>query len=832
MRTPAFSSALIFRAGRRALWRHPVQTLLAILGVAVGVAVVVAVDMANASAREAMRHASERAAGAATHQIVGAGEGVPEDLYRRLRVELGLRAVAPVVEGGATLADGRPLRLLGLDAFAEAPFRGYIGVGDDDGTGDLSALLVSPATVMLPQSEARRLGVEPGESVSLQTPTGTAEVEVVGLLEGGETPLQGLLFADIATAQELLGELGRLDRIPLILEPADGAAVRALLPTGVRLISAGARGNSLVQMSAAFHVNLAALSLLALVVGLFLVFNTMSFLVVRRRRMLGTLRALGVTRTQVFAQILADSGVVALLGTLVGLPLGVLLATGLTDLVLRTVNDLYFQTVGGFALQPLSPAKGAALGLPGTLTASLPAAREAVGVTPREALSRSGLERRARAAARLMALVGLGVLALGGLILWLWSGLIAGFVGLFAVIIGAGLVAPMASLGLGVALARLSRGRAAARLIAGGAVAPLSRTGVAVAALAVAVASVVGVAVMIDSFRGSVVDWLQGSLRADFYVSAPGGLDDAHGRRLRATAGVGDLSRSRWLRQPVAEGDLQIWALDPADAGMRGFDIRQGDPARAPAAFLAVQAVLVSEPFARDRDLAVGDELELATPAGERRFRVAGVFRDYGAVSGVAVMRLGLFRDLWRDDTPTAHGAYAAPGAELAAGNLEAAIPGTPGARFRDNRVVFERSLQVFDQTFVITSVLRLLAAVVAFVGVFGALMALQLDRAREYATLRALGLTRAQLGALVTGQSGLLGLAAGLLAIPLGLLLAWLLVTVINRRAFGWSMDFIVAAQPLLEGILLAVVAAVLAALYPAWRTAWRLPADGLREE
>jgi putative ABC transport system permease protein len=828
----AFRLGLVLRAGRRALWRHPVQTLLAVLGVAVGVAVVVAVDLANASAKEAMRLAIDRVAGAATHQIVGSGEGVPQGLYRRLRVDLGLQAAAPVVEGGVTLADGRPLRLLGLDPFAEAPFRSYVDVSAGDAGGvDLTALLVTPGTVLLPRDEASRLGVDPGSELALVTPTGRVPVTVTGLLEA-DTPLRGLIFADIATAQELLGELGRLDRIDLILEPEQVAAVESTLPEGLRLIAAEARGNALAQMSDAFHVNLAALSLLALVVGLFLVFNTMSFLVLRRRRMLGTLRALGVTRAQVFVQVLADAGVVAILGTLLGLPLGLLLATGLTDLVLRTINDLYFQSVGGLALQPLSLAKGAALGLAGTLAAGLPAAREAVSVTPREALSRSGLERRARAAARWMAVSGIAVLAFGAVVLVAWTGLVAGFVGLFAIIIGAGLLAPMASLGLGLIVARATRGRASGRLLAGGAVASLSRTGVAVAALAVAVASVVGVAVMIDSFRGSVVDWLRQSLRADFYVSASAPLNDGHVQRLRAVAGVVDLSRSRWLSLPTAEGDLQLWALDPADHEPLGFDIRRGDPRRAVEAFFNEQAVLVSEPFARDRDVDVGDAIELATPEGARRFRVAGVFRDYGAVSGVAVMRLSLYRELWNDPALGGIGVYAAAGSGLAASDLEAALAGVPGAGVRDNGIVFERSLEVFDQTFVITSVLRLLAAVVAFVGVFGALMALQLDRAREYATLRALGLTRRQLGVLITGQSGLLGLAAGLLAMPLGLLLAWLLVTVINRRAFGWSMDFIVAAQPLLEGILLAVVAALLAAVYPAWRTAQRLPADGLREE
>ncbi|MGD8710334.1 MAG: ABC transporter permease, partial [Ectothiorhodospiraceae bacterium] len=264
------------------------------------------------------------------------------------------------------------------------------------------------------------------------------------------------------------------------------------------------------------------------------------------------------------------------------------------------------------------------------------------------------------------------------------------------------------------------------------------------------------------------------------------------------------------------------------------FDLRAGEAETAWQQFSAGSGVLVSEPYAYDHDLGVGDSLGLRTAEGEHRFRVAGIFRDYGAVQGVVLMRGDLYRRLYHDDRVGGVGIYAAPGTprDVLSAALADTLRGVPGARIRDNRYIYQRSLEVFDQTFVITGILRLLAAAVAFVGVLGALMALQLDRAREYATLRALGLTRTQLGTLIGAQSGLLGLVAGLFAVPLGLILAWLLVFVINRRAFGWTMDFLITAPPLAEGVLLAVVAALLAAVYPAWHTARRLPAAGLREE
>jgi len=828
---------LVLRAGRRALWRHPVQLLLAVAGVAVGVAVVVAVGLANQSAREAMHLAVERVAGAATHQIVGGPEGLSDGLYRRLRVDLRLRRVAPVVEGGVTVADAgnRPLRLLGLDPFAEAPFRDYLGAlgGSGGGSGALVDMLVRKDRIALSRGEAASLHVGRGDVLRLRTPAGVVPVHVAALIDAPDRDLSGLAFADVATAQSLLGRAGRLSRIDLILEPGQVESVRAALPPGVSLIPAASRSRALGQMSSAFHLNLTALSLLALVVGLFLVFNTMNFLVVQRRPMLGTLRAVGVTRRQIFAQVLADAALVGVLGTAVGVPLGIGMATGLVELVLRTINDLYFHTVGGLDVNPASLLRGLALGLAGTVAAAVPAAREAVSVPPHGALSRGDLEVRARRGARVMAGTGVVALGGGGALLYLSPGLFAGFAGLFAIIIGTALLVPLAVLLAGRALQSRLRGPLVWRLALGGATASLSRTGVAVASLSVAVSAVIGVAVMIGSFRGSVEQWLRQSLAADFYVSAPAPLDDALADRLAGVDGVRFVTRSRHYRLPTADGFTELWALGMPPAAHSRFQLLAAtdDPW---AHFRSGRTVFVSEPLAYDHHLQPGDALVLRTAEGRRRFRVAAVFRDYGAVQGVVLMRRALYRRLWHDDRLSGIGVHAAAGVHR--GTLEArlkrAVAGVPGARVRDNRVVYRRSMAVFDQTFTITSVLRLLAAVVAFVGVLGALMALQLDRAREYATLRALGLTRRQLGGLLMSQSGLLGLAAGLAAVPLGVVLAALLVFVINRRAFGWTMGFVVHAGPLAQGVGLAVFAALLAALYPAWRAARRPPADGLKEE
>jgi putative ABC transport system permease protein len=257
-----------------------------------------------------------------------------------------------------------------------------------------------------------------------------------------------------------------------------------------------------------------------------------------------------------------------------------------------------------------------------------------------------------------------------------------------------------------------------------------------------------------------------------------------------------------------------------------------GDPLAVWTAFEA-GAVLLSEPFAHFRRLVVGDRLHLETPAGTRTFPIAGIYADFVGGSGRVLMARATWLHHWQDPAISSIGLYAVPGADVDALVTAArmAVDANVPVTVRSNRALREASLEVFDRTFRITDVLRLLALGVAFAGIFGACLMLQEERARELGMLRALGLLPGQLRALVALQTLLLGLAAGLLALPLGVALAELLTTVINRRAFGWTLALDVTAGPLLGGLLLAVGAALFAGLL-AGRRAGMPPAAALRGE
>jgi len=849
---------ILLKTSLRHLLKHPWQVGLAILGVALGVAVVVSIDLTNSSAQRAFALSTETIAGRATHQIVGGPNGLNESVYRTVRLGLGVRQSAPLVEGYAAAPDhpGLTLHILGMDPLVDAPFRSFnAGAGGSSGAlGSPADLFTKPGAALLSADTARAYGLKQNDQLRIRIGARVERATLIALIEPPDETarraLDGLLIADISTAQEWLGSIGKLSEIDLILP--DGAAGQALaekitaaLPPGAQLTRPALRTQAIEQMTAAFELNLTALSLLALIVGMFLIYNTITFSVVQRRGLIGTLRCLGVTRRQIFALVLGEALIVGLIGAAAGLVLGVLLGRGLIGLVTQTINDLYFTvSVRGIALSAGPLIKGALLGLLTTLVAAAVPAFEATFTPPRTVLRRSSYEDRARRIVPLAGVAGLGMLALGGALLLVPSkNLVLSFSALFVITIGAAATTPLVTLllmrvarpALGAAFGML--GRMAARDV----VATLSRTSVAIAALMIAISVTIGVGLMVGSFRQTVIQWLDQTLRADVYVSAPGFSGTRTDARMppelvRQLSSAPGVERARLYRNVTVEGQygptivvgIQVQPPDHA-----AFQFLEGDPAAIWPAFARGQA-LVSEPLAYRYGLHPGDSVTLLTETGPHAFPIAGVYSDYGSDQGVVMLDLARYQAEWNDHTISSLGLYAAPGVDVDA--LVQQLRGLVGAdqviTIRSNRALREASLVVFDRTFAITTVLQLLATIVAFVGILAALMALQLERTRELGMLRANGLTPRQLWGMVLSQTGLMGVTAGLLAIPVGVLLAAVLVFVINKRSFGWTLLFRLDGRLFAQALLVAIVAALLAGLYPAWRMGRTSPALALREE
>jgi putative ABC transport system permease protein len=423
--------------------------------------------------------------------------------------------------------------------------------------------------------------------------------------------------------------------------------------------------------------------------------------------------------------------------------------------------------------------------------------------------------------------------------------LVVSFLGTFAVTLGLAMLTPFVTVSLmrllGEPLGKLFGllGRLAPRNV----IRSQSRTAVAVAALMVAVSVTIGVQVMISSFRATVTLWLEQTMRGDIYVAAQGlsanrldtPLDPQVISQVMDNPSVKSSVAVRVVKVESEHGPVELVATGTE----RQMDSRL---------FLAVQSnpqqtwqmmrdggILLSEPLANRLGIsAAGGSLALLTPQGWQQFPIAGIYADYASTRGTVRMSLDVYRDLWSDDKLNGLALFLAPEADVDAitDNLRTQLSGFPNIHVNPSGVLRKEALVVFDRTFAITTAMQLVTTLVAFIGVLSSLLSLQLEKAREMGILRALGLNIADMRRLTFWETGLLGAAAGVLALPTGYILAWILVFVINQRSFGWTLQMQAELAPFAQAFLLAVSAALLAALYPAWRLGSMQITQALRGE
>lgn len=475
---------------------------------------------------------------------------------------------------------------------------------------------------------------------------------------------------------------------------------------------------------------------------------------------------------------------------------------------------------------------GFLLGLLASVAVAFPPAWEAAASAPRAALSRTEEEGKAGRSANRGALAGLGLgLVSAVLLVSPWDSVPVSFAGTLATVLAFALLTPVASKALmrmaSPWLERLAGpvGRMAPR----GVVNSLSRTGVAVSALMVAISVSIGVSLIVDSLRHTVEVWLAQVLTGDIYISAPGVTPGDTQPPIDPDA-VDFVESHPWIERADAlrtvtvrgeSGPVELLVIDDPDFGSRPFRWTAEGRGRIWEQLQSV-AVAVSEPFANRIGLGDGDAaLRLRTPEGLKSFRVVGIYSDYGSSQGTVAMSMSVYRHIWRDDTITGLALRLAPGEDVdsRANWLADHLPHIQGLLVRPTRALREEALRIFERTFAITRALQLLAVLVAFIGVLSALLSLELEKQREFGLLRAIGLTSRGMGALITMETGLMGAVAGLLAMPTGLSLAIILIHIINRRFFGWTLQTQLAPAPFALALLIGVSAAILAGIYPSAR-------------
>ena len=845
-------NSLLFRASSLYFIRHPAQLVLALLGIALGVAVVVAVDLAKDSALESFDQATTAIAGRATHRIIAGPSGLNESLYRTLVVEQRLYPAAPKVEGYVSFK-GKTFQLLGIDPFAEGPFQTSVQSDQFGQNGVSNRFLTTAGLIGMTDSTAKRLALNSGDALVLQVGARTVPAKLYVIRDGlsklESRRLNNIFVTDIATAQEILGMTGRLSHIDLMETSNNRTAlikIREWLPKTAELIDYRSEHQQIHQMTGAFYSNLSALSLLSLLVAFFLIYNTITFMVVQRRQLFGKLRAIGVTRRQVFQLILVEAGIVGGSGTIIGLIAGIALGHGLLGFIVSTIDQLYLPLSSSqLSVSGITLIKGTLLGLGSALVAGIIPANEATRIPPLQAQHRSHLEIHAHSLSTRLLPIGFSLILLGALMTVLpSSSTILGFGGLFVVILGCALMTPQITIILTNILSPLVKhrfgimGLLPVRSLA----ASLSRTGVAMAALMVAIAVTIGMTLMISSFRLSVTDWLNSRINADFYVAAPttakaqsnNGLSKTLLIRLKTLTGVESVGSVRRVQIETSKGTVSLSAYQLPARAKSGFHFLAGEPGKIWSSFEYEDTVILSEAYAYHHTLDVGSITTLRTYNGQVNFKVVGIYSDYNVGQGVIAMSRSTYNRHWYDNSYSSFWVYTLPDAnfEQIETEIRQSAPKNIHLKMTTNKEILDISLALFDQSFAIAGILRLLAAIIAFIGVFTALTALQLDRTQEYGVLRATGVTPRQLRKLVLTETGVMGFLAGFLAIPVGFLIAVLLVYTVNQRTFGWTMALHFDWGNFLQPMLLAIIAALLAGIYPAIKMSQTKPAEALRNE
>ena len=797
----------------RPLRSEPVRTLLTIFAVALGVAVVIAIDLAGRAAAGSFHSSVETLTGSNDLLITGTG-GVPDQVLSKLAQLPYDFDFSPRIEDFASLnGKGEAIPLIGLDVIAHA---------------SLSGLPAQSQSLKDPIFVGSNLHVSKGQRVRLLINDAFHTFTVAGTI-----PNQTVVVCDIDLAQRVTGKAGRVDSIDVRV-PKDNdlahwqAIVARQLPASLNIAPQGTRTNENRKMLSAFRWNLRVLSYIALVVGGFLIYNTISISVVRRRNEVGVLRALGVTRTQIVAGFLAEAIFFGVLGTTAGLFLGRFMALAAVKLIGNTVQALYVSSQPApVAFTPSALLMGSILGLSISVLAALAPAIEASQVAPVEAMARGRSEYNVQQLSRKSIYLAIALIITAGLLSLLpaiENQPIFAYIAVIFLIAGTAAAIPNVVVTFSVLFTGLLQrlfnveAQIAMQYLRAG----LGRTSIITAALTAAVAMTAAVGIMVGSFRQTVYVWMDQQLKADFYLRPAGSA--AADRHPTMSADIAQaISR---LPGVVSVSTLRAYPIEyqglPATlAGADDLRLASGDTAS------------ISEPFASKHHVKVGDNISLALAGAVRTFQVKAIYSDYSTERGFIMLSLPTLHKYLPDPAISNVSVTLAPHANAKAIRRQIGdIIGGRAVLIFANGDLRRGAIEIFDRTFRITYALEAVAIVIAVMGIAGSLLAMVIDRRRDFALLRFLGAAQSQVRRIILFEAGILGLLSNTIGIVMGTALSLILIFVINKQSFGWTIQFHWPALALLGALTGVYVATVLAGLYPAQTAVEMNPIDVVHEQ
>lgn len=881
----------------RDLLKNKLRTSLTVFGIALGVAILLAINLANLTAVDHFKQSIDRIGGKTNLEITASGSSnatgwVPESILANFGwlTKAGVK-LTPVIEQSAIFkaptADRFVVRVLGLDMLADQAFRSYDWQLDENSAHSKNRpetffnIFESDGAFIGPQL-ARYYHLNIGRTFSLLINDQEKRFQVAGILSdkglggayGGD-----LIVMDIATAQQAFSMTardqwgdGRLSRIDAIIPDSlkskgtiedpfvhITSQLEASLPVGFEVSRPERRSGQVDKMLRAYRYNLTVLSFIALLAGMFLIYNTMSITVIRRRTEIGTLRALGVSRKMVGLLFGTEALFLGVLGSILGIGLGLLFELGAVKAVSSTVQNLYMGIgVNGFSYSPLELVKSFGFGLLTTLLGALVPIIEAASVSPAESIRRASYESKIRQGHKKLMWVGLGLAVIAA---WSWQQPpidrlpLFGFISAFCILLSAAFLMPTF---LNWLLQRIEplafrygkqEGKLAIKQLRGS----LGRTSVAVASLMVGIAMMVSLGIMIGSFRETVKTWVQQTLKADLWIEpvakgsgqfnaklSPQVVDAIrYAPEVEAVDAFYELpiqfKNSKGSVEPARIGVGQWHIAKDYGGELRFLDGRSSREVLGSVLdhLMSDPSVIVTESFANRNNIRTGQMITLDTHAGPMDLRVAGIYTDYSSDLGYIAMPRELYNLYYEDDSTSGMAVYLDKdaSADEVKGRLQRKFGGRYLLNIRSNKELKEEVLRIFDNTFAITYALHIVAILVALLGVMNSLLAMVLAARRDFGILKYLGASTAQIKKTILIQAGIFGLLGNLSGFGVGLILSFLLVFVINKQSFGWTIQWHIPFAFLIQSFLLVMITAVFSGLIPA-RLAAKTPAPEVLHE
>lgn len=801
----------------------PARLLVTVLAIALGVALGAAVYLVNGSALNEFGLATKRLVGEADVVVRGPREGFSEQLFTRLAGDAAVSAASPVLELEVALPGRRDtLKVLGVDPFRAASLQPAL-IGDI--AGGLFALF-QPNSIYLSSSAAQELLLRRGDVLQVIVGSSPKALRVIGILSEG-TYSQALGLMDIASAQWAFNQVGRLNRIDLRLQPGNDVdafrrALAQTLPAGVLAIAPQVERDRAMTVTRAYRVNLNMLALVALWTGAFLVFSTQSLSVLRRRRYLALLRALGVTRSQLQRALLGEGAALGVAGSFLGVILGAVIAAAILRFLTGDLGNGQLRAVG--ASMRAAPLPMLAFFLMGTVVASIGAwfpARAAARQPPARSLKGgdsgfSGVERTSTYSGLALLVVGAALSRVPPM-----AGLpIFGYAAIAAMLFGAVLLVPTLTV-KGLSLVPHTR-----RIVLDTAVAQLREnvglSTLSLASIIVSFSLMVAMAIMVYSFRVSFDQWLGRMLPADMQLREPLSSDTAYWSaadqaKLAAVPGISrmEFRRTRQLLLDPARAPVTLIARGSTAAqAAEELALVRSDKLPLPS---QAEPAWISEALQDLYGYRIGHVIDLPLAGGSRRFVVAGIWRDYARMSGSIVISRQAYVDATGDGNANEGSVWLSTGASPAVveAELRARFARSDSLEVMTSTALRERSLQIFDRAFAITYALEAIAVIIGLTGVSFAASSTALARRAEFGMLRHIGMLRGQIVGMLASEGVLtsaFGVAYGL---ALGTALSLILVYVINRQSFNWSIDLAIPAWQLALLSLTLIAAAAITAIW-----------------